>query len=297
MKISSFPPRTISRALPATAASNSAIILPFLHIHHHAFRRHPQSAAAIRFPNSSAPLPPSGKQACAARCNEPLDLSSPNNLEARNSKQRLIEFAATQGRANSGHHQSKQRRIEISSDTLCREKKQMPEPRAAHPYYLYDGQSTRSPPLIEKSSRRAERDAIERAADAMAEKETHHLRRHRPLHSMPAADRRAFGCGEFTARDAPGRTSSNSFEPRKPFRTGFRPAPTRSSSLPTLEPPTASVAALRAARVADAPSLLQSPARWASATIGAEIRSADFHFETCDQEVFLRLHKKATPQR
>jgi fructoselysine-6-P-deglycase FrlB-like protein len=44
----------------------------------------------------------------------------------------------------------------------------MPEPRAAHPYYLYDAIHAQ-PALIEKVL--ARRDAIERAADAMAEKE------------------------------------------------------------------------------------------------------------------------------
>ena len=44
----------------------------------------------------------------------------------------------------------------------------MPEPRAAHPYYLYDAIHAQ-PALIEKVL--ARRDAIERAAEAMAEKE------------------------------------------------------------------------------------------------------------------------------
>ena len=44
----------------------------------------------------------------------------------------------------------------------------MPELRAAYPYYLYDAIRAQ-PALIEKVL--ARRDAIERAADAMAEKE------------------------------------------------------------------------------------------------------------------------------
>ena len=44
----------------------------------------------------------------------------------------------------------------------------MPEPRATHPFYLYDAIHAQ-PALIEKVL--ARRDAIERAADAMAEKE------------------------------------------------------------------------------------------------------------------------------
>src|SRR5271163_589145 len=55
-----------------------------------------------------------------------------------------------------------------SSDTLWREKKQMPEMRSAHPYYLYDAIHAQ-PALVEKVL--AKRAEIERAADAMAEKE------------------------------------------------------------------------------------------------------------------------------
>ena len=47
------------------------------------------------------------------------------------------------------------------------EKKQMPEMRSAHPYYTYDAIQAQ-PSLIEKVL--ADRSAIERVADAVAEK-------------------------------------------------------------------------------------------------------------------------------
>jgi len=52
----------------------------------------------------------------------------------------------------------------------------MPDRRNAHPYYLYDAIQAQ-PALIEKMLARCA--SIDRAADAIAEKERHHLRGHR----------------------------------------------------------------------------------------------------------------------
>src|SRR4029077_17630801 len=93
-------------------------------------------------------------------------VSPPNNLKPRNSNPRCRAGANRITVNRKGTNRASANRI--SSDTLCREKKQMPEPRTAHPYYLYDAIHAQ-PALIEKVLTR--RDAVERAADAMAEKD------------------------------------------------------------------------------------------------------------------------------
>src|SRR6202041_2754512 len=147
--------------------------LAFLHIHHHALRRH-GSRSRDPLPQFLRALP---RQASKRVLRDITShrISSPNNLDARNSKQRyrtgsneVVRFVPRIKSARFGSARIKTGANRISSDTLCREKKQMPEPRATHPYYLYDAIHAQ-PALIEKVL--ARRDAIERAADAMAEKE------------------------------------------------------------------------------------------------------------------------------
>jgi glutamine---fructose-6-phosphate transaminase (isomerizing) len=148
----------------------------------------------------------------------------------------------------------------------------MPEPRAAHPYYLYDAIHAQ-PALIEKVL--ARRDAIERAADAMAEKDRiTFVGIGTSLHAAQIAE---LWMREFTA----GRIwphFEQSFElVNHPTGFGPRDAVVIITHTGTT---TASVAALRAARVADALTVAIT-----GELASAEIRGADFHIETCDQEV------------
>jgi len=161
----------------------------------------------------------------------------------------------------------------------------MPEPRTAHPYYLYDAIHAQ-PALIEKVL--ARRDAIERAADAMAKKE-------RIIFvgvgtSLHAAQIAELWMREFTA----GRIWSHfeqSFEfIHQPVALGPRDAVAVITHTGTT---TASVAALRAARAAGALTVAIT-GEPGSAAMGAEIRDADCHIETCDQEVSFAYTKSYT---
>jgi glutamine---fructose-6-phosphate transaminase (isomerizing) len=148
----------------------------------------------------------------------------------------------------------------------------MPEPRTAHPYYLYDAIHAQ-PALIEKVLER--RDAIERAADAMAEKERiTFVGIGTSLHSAQIAE---LWMREFTA----GRIwphFEQSFElVNHPIAFGPRDAVVVITHTGTTS---ASIAALRAAREAGALTVALT-----GEMSGAEIRGADFHIETCDQEV------------
>jgi glucosamine--fructose-6-phosphate aminotransferase (isomerizing) len=152
----------------------------------------------------------------------------------------------------------------------------MPEPRTAHPYYLYDAIHAQ-PGLIEKVF--ARRDAIERAAEAVAEKE--HITFVGIGTSLHAAQIAELWMREFTA----GRIwphFEQSFELiNHPTGFGSRDAVVIITHTGTT---TASVAALRAARAAEALTVALT-GELDSETIGPEIRSANFHIETCDQEV------------
>src|SRR5277367_3979853 len=168
-----------------------------------------------------------------------------------------------------------------SSDTLWREKKQMPEMRAAHPYYLYDAIHAQ-PTLVEKVL--AKRAAIERAADAVAEKERiTFVGIGTSLHAAQVAE---LWTREFTA----GRIwphFEQSFElVNHPIAFGPRDAVVVITHTGTT---TASIAALRAARAAGALTIAIT-----GEMSGAEIRGADFHIETCDQEVSFAYTKSYT---
>ncbi len=165
----------------------------------------------------------------------------------------------------------------------------MPEPRTAHPYYLYDAIHAQ-PALIEQVL--ARRDAIERAADAMAEKE-------RIIFvgigtSLHAAQIAELWMREFTA----GRIwphFEQSFElVNQPTAFGPRDAVVVITHTGTT---TASVAALRFARAAGALTIAitgELASAPGSTTTGTEIRSADFHIQTCDQEVSFAYTKSYT---
>src|SRR5580700_8599846 len=148
----------------------------------------------------------------------------------------------------------------------------MPEPRAAHPYYLYD--AIHAPPaLIEKVLTR--RGAIEHAADAMAEKDRiTFVGIGTSLHAAQIAE---LWMREFTA----GRIwphFEQSFElVNHPIVFGPRDAVVVITHTGTTS---ASIGALRSARAAGAFTIAIT-----GEMSGAEIRGADFHIETCDQEV------------
>ena len=161
----------------------------------------------------------------------------------------------------------------------------MPEPRAAHPYYLYDAIHAQ-PALIEKVL--ARRDAIERAADAMAEKERiTFVGIGTSLHAAQIAE---LSMREFTA----GRIwphFEQSFElVNHPIAFSPRDAVVVITHTGTT---TASVAALRAAHDAGVLTVAIT-GELAGAPTSTEIRGADFHIETCDQEVSFAYTKSYT---
>jgi glucosamine--fructose-6-phosphate aminotransferase (isomerizing) len=157
----------------------------------------------------------------------------------------------------------------------------MPEMRSAHPYYLYDAIHAQ-PALVEKVL--AKRAEIERAADAMAEKERiTFVGIGTSLHAAQVAE---LWTREFTA----GRLwphFEQSFElVNHPIAFGPRDAVVVITHTGTT---TASIAALRAARAAGALTIAIT-----GEMSGAEIRGADFHIETCDQEVSFAYTKSYT---
>ena len=161
----------------------------------------------------------------------------------------------------------------------------MAEPRTAHPYYLYDAIHAQ-PALIEKVLGR--RDAIERAADAMAEKDR--ITFVGIGTSLHAAQVSELWMREFTA----GRIwphFEQSFElVNHPITFGPRDAVVVITHTGTTS---ASVAALRVAHDSGALTIAIT-GQMARETIGAEIRGADFHIETCDQEVSFAYTKSYT---
>ncbi|MGA8145675.1 MAG: SIS domain-containing protein [Candidatus Acidiferrales bacterium] len=157
----------------------------------------------------------------------------------------------------------------------------MPEPRTAHPYYLYDA-ILAQPALIEKVL--ARRAALETAADAIAEKDRiTFVGIGTSLHAAQIAE---LWMRELTA----GRVFAHfeqSFElVNHPVAFGPRDAVIVITHTGTT---TASIAALRAARAAGALTIAMT-----GEMSGAEIRGADFHIETCDQEVSFAYTKSYT---
>ena len=161
----------------------------------------------------------------------------------------------------------------------------MPEPRTAHPYYLYDAIHAQ-PALIEKVL--ARRDAIERAADAMAEKDRiTFVGIGTSLHAAQIAElwMRGFTAGRIWPH------FEQSFELiNQPIALGPRDAVVVITHTGTT---TASVAALRAARAAGALTIALT-GELPNEAIRTEIRSADFHIQTCDQEVSFAYTKSYT---
>src|SRR4029077_1413144 len=167
------------------------------------------------------------------------------------------------------------------SDTLAREKKQMPDRRSAHPYYLYDAIQAQ-PALIEKML--ARRTSIERAADAIAEKERIiFVGIGTSLHAAQIAEcwMREFTAGKFLAG------AEQSFElTHHPIAFTQKDAVVIITHTGTT---TFSVEALRAARAAGALTIAIT-----GEMSGEGVRGADFQIETCEQEISFAYTKSYT---
>jgi glutamine---fructose-6-phosphate transaminase (isomerizing) len=161
------------------------------------------------------------------------------------------------------------------------EKKQMPEMRKAHPYYTYDAIQAQ-PSLIE--SVLGDRPAIERVADAVAEK--NRITFVGIGTSLHAAQIAADWMRELTG----GRLLvhfEQSFELiHHPIAFGSDDAVVVITHTGTT---TASVEALRAARASGALTIAIT-----GQASGEGVRGADFHIETCEQEVSFAYTKSYT---
>ena len=167
------------------------------------------------------------------------------------------------------------------SDTLARENKQMPDRRNAHPYYLYDAIQAQ-PALIEKMLSR--RTYIERAADAIAEKERiTFVGIGTSLHAAQIAEcwMREFTAGKFLA------LAEQSFElVHHPIAFSRNDAVVIITHTGTT---TFSIEALRAARAAGGLTIAIT-----GELSGEGVRGADFQIETCEQEISFAYTKSYT---
>ncbi len=156
-----------------------------------------------------------------------------------------------------------------------------PEMRKAHPYYVYDAIQAQ-PELIEKILKK--RAAIERAADAIAEKERiTFVGIGTSLHAARVAESwmREFSGGRLGAQ------YEQSFElVHHPIAFTTNDAVIVITHTGTT---TASVEALRMARAAGALTLAIT-----GEISGEGVRGADFHIETCEQEVAFAYTKSYT---
>lgn len=157
----------------------------------------------------------------------------------------------------------------------------MPEPRKAHPYYLYDA-ILAQPSLIEKVL--ARRASIERAADAIAAKESiTFVGIGTSFHAAQLA--------EFWMRDRSAGRIRIHFE--QPFELVHYPValgPDDAVIVITHTGTTTwSIEALRMARAAGALTVAIT-----GEMSGEAVRGADFHLETCDQEASFAYTKSYT---
>jgi glutamine---fructose-6-phosphate transaminase (isomerizing) len=157
----------------------------------------------------------------------------------------------------------------------------MPERRTAHPYYLYDAIQAQ-PALLEKIL--ARRAAIERAADAIAEKSRiTFVGIGTSLHAAQIAESwmREFTAGRFLVR----------FD--QSFELVHHPiALTRDDAVIVIThtgTTTYSIEALRAARAAGALAIALT-----GEMSGEGVRGADFQIETCEQEISFAYTKSYT---
>jgi len=157
----------------------------------------------------------------------------------------------------------------------------MADPRTAHPYHLYDAIHTQ-PALIEKVLTR--RDRIEAAADALAKKD-------RITFVGIGTSLHAAQISEIWMRDLTGGRFRAYFDQsfelvHHPVAFGPQDAVVVITHTGTT---TASIAALHRARASGALTIAIT-----GEMSGAEIRGADFHLETCDQEVCFAYTKSYT---
>lgn len=157
----------------------------------------------------------------------------------------------------------------------------MPQPRKAHPYYLYDAIQAQ-PALIERIL--SNRAAIERAANAVAEKERiTFVGIGTSLHAAQIAEiwMREFTSGRFLAG------CEHSFElVHHPIAFSAKDAVVVLTHTGTS---TWSIKALETARAAGTLTVAITGEK-----SGEEIHGADFHIETCDQEVSFAYTKSYT---
>src|SRR5580693_7459750 len=165
----------------------------------------------------------------------------------------------------------------------------MPEMRTAHPYYVYEAIHAQ-PELIEQVL--AQRADIERAADAAAQKERiTFVGIGTSLHAARLGESwmRQFTGGRFLAH------CEQSFElVHHPIAFGAGDAVIVITRTGTT---TASLEALRMARAAGALTVVitgQLGGLAGSATSGEGVRGADFHIQTCEQEVAFAYTKSYT---
>jgi glucosamine--fructose-6-phosphate aminotransferase (isomerizing) len=161
------------------------------------------------------------------------------------------------------------------------EKKQMPEMRTAHPYYVYEAIHAQ-PELIERVL--GQRGEIERAADAVAQKERiTFVGIGTSLHAARIAESwmREFSGGRFWAH------YEQSFElVHHPITFGASDAVIVITHTGTS---TASIEALRMARAAGALTVVIT-----GLMSGDGVRGADFHIQTCEQELAFAYTKSYT---
>jgi glucosamine--fructose-6-phosphate aminotransferase (isomerizing) len=174
---------------------------------------------------------------------------------------------------HSGSCSAKMSGHETSRTNITRaEKKQMPEMRTAHPYYVYEAIHAQ-PELIEQVlGQRAE---VERAADAVARKERiTFVGIGTSLHAARVAESwmREFSGGRFWVH------YEQSFElVHHPITFGASDAVIVITHTGTS---TASIEALRMARAAGALTVVIT-----GLMSGDGVRGADFHIQTCEQEL------------
>jgi glucosamine--fructose-6-phosphate aminotransferase (isomerizing) len=178
---------------------------------------------------------------------------------------------------------------ETSRTNITPAEKKMPEMRTAHPYYVYEAIHAQPEWIEQVLAQRAE---IERAADAVAQKERiTFVGIGTSLHAARVGESwmRQFTGGRFLAH------CEQSFElVHHPIALGAGDAVIVITHTGTTS---ASLAALRMAQAAGALTLAitgQMSAPTSESSGGDGVRGADFHIQTCEQEVAFAYTKSYT---
>ena len=205
---------------------------------------------------------------------------------AREARERVLREVTR----HSGSCSAKMSGDESNRTNITRaERNQMPEMRTAHPYYVYEAIHAQAE-LIEHVL--GQRPEIERAADAVARKERiTFVGIGTSLHAARVAESwmREFSGGRLLAH------CEQSFElVHHPIAFGAGDAVIVITHTGTT---TASIEALRAARAAGAVTVVitgQMSGSSSGPTSGDGVRGADFHIQTCEQEVAFAYTKSYT---